>query len=447
MQTELSHYRDTQTVPQLVDYFRCPEQYATFKIKRATGNVCDLDKVCQRVSPNGIDGQLHRDPSEWIDALRYERYLARPKKPVSDGIKKLVTKAYYFARPLMSVPLRKKLQKLRLRGWKKIKFPNWPVDRTVDTILKSLLTTSLTSSGVTEIPFIWFWPKGYKSCAIMTHDVETEAGRAFCSQLMDMNDRRAIKSSFQIVPEERYIVSSAFLDSFRTRGFEINVHDLNHDGHLFSHYELFRTRADRINQYGREYGAAGFRSAVLYRNPEWLQALEFSYDMSFPNVAHLDPQRGGCCTVMPYFIGQILELPLTATQDYSLFYVLNDYSLDLWKRQIAIITENHGLVSFIVHPDYIFERQARQTYENLLDYLAQLRSQESVWIPLPREVDQWWRQRSQMKLVQREGSWEIQGHGSDRAQLAFARVVGDRLIYAIGLETDLAKVARSDHNN
>ena len=33
------------------------------------------------------------------------------------------------------------------------------------------------------------------------------------------------------------------------------------------------------------------------------QRLDFSFDMSIPNVAHLDPQRGGCCTIMPYFIG------------------------------------------------------------------------------------------------------------------------------------------------
>ena len=59
--------------------------------------------------------------------------------------------------------------------------------------------------------------------------------------------------------------------------------------------------------------------------------------MSVPNVAHLEPQRGGCCTVMPYFIGDILELPLTTTQDYSLFHILGDYSIALWKQQIELI--------------------------------------------------------------------------------------------------------------
>ena len=66
----------------------------------------------------------------------------------------------------------------------------------------------------------------------------------------------------------------------------------------------------------------------MYRNQAWFDALEFSYDMSVPNVAHLEPQRGGCCTVMPYFIGDLVELPLTTIQDYSLFHILGDYSTD-----------------------------------------------------------------------------------------------------------------------
>jgi hypothetical protein len=40
--------------------------------------------------------------------------------------------------------------------------------------------------------------------------------------------------------------------------------------------------------------------------------------MSVPNVGHLEVQRGGC-TVMPYFIGRIVELPVTTSQDYSVF--------------------------------------------------------------------------------------------------------------------------------
>ena len=39
---------------------------------------------------------------------------------------------------------------------------------------------------------------------------------------------------------------------------------------------------------------------------------------------------------MPYFIGNILELPLTTIQDYSLFHILGDYSISLWQQQIDV---------------------------------------------------------------------------------------------------------------
>ena len=284
---------------------------------------------------------------------------------------------------------------------------------------------------VERLPFIWFWPDGAPSSAIMTHDVETSAGRDRCTWLMDVDDAYGIKASFQIVPEERYEVSPAFLEQIRARGFEINIHDLNHDGHLFRSREEFERRAVRINRYVRELGARGFRSGQLYRNPDWYQALAIAYDMSFPNAGHLEVQRGGCCTVMPYFIGDIVELPLTTTQDYSLFHVVRDFSNAIWKTQIESIIARHGLVSFIAHPDYLSEDAARQAYRALLDSLSRLREAGRCWIALPGEVERWWRQRSRMVLVADGDRWRIEGEGSERARVAYAEVSGDEVVYRV----------------
>src|SRR4029079_6411202 len=131
----------------------------------------------------------------------------------------------------------------------------------------------------------------------------------------------------------------------RQRGFEVNLHDLNHDGRLFAGKDEFDRRVRRIKQYARELGCEGFRAGVMYREQEWFDAFEFAYDMSVPNAAHLEPQRGGCCTVMPYFVGSILELPLTTIQDSSLFHVLAEYSIALWKAQIELIRSMHGFIS------------------------------------------------------------------------------------------------------
>ena len=264
----------------------------------------------------------------------------------------------------------------------------------------------------------------------MTHDVETAEGRDFCTTLMDLDDSYGIKASFQVIPEVRYEVSEAFLHELRGRGFEINVHDFNHDGELFQDREEFLRRVARINDYGRKFNSAGYRSGVLYRNLDWYQFFDYSYDMSVPNVAHLDPQRGGCCTVMPFFIGKILELPVTTTQDYTLFNILHDYSIDLWKQQSELIMQKHGLMSFIVHPDYLISTREQGIYNQLLCHLAQLREEKGLWIALPREVNKWWRQRAEMQLVEDGKGWRIEGEGAERARIAYASEVDGQLMFS-----------------
>jgi len=180
--------------------------------------------------------------------------------------------------------------------------------------------------------------------------------------------------------------------------------------------------------------------------------LEFEYDMSIPSVAHLDPQRGGCCTIMPYFIGNLLELPVTMTQDHSLFNVLNDFTLELWHEQIQLILKHHGLMNFIVHPDYILTSKAQRAYKELLASLVRLRTDDGLWIAIPKEVNRWWRQRDQMVLTHRGAEWIIEGEGSERARVAFATLEGNELILAVpdrrhgAVAAANARCSTSDHD-
>jgi hypothetical protein len=375
--------------------------------------------------------KLPFDLTEVVNDLRSEHYLQRASHVSHSSGNKLLHQIYYGIRPLLPLKVRKHLQKIHLRGWRDLAFPAWPVDTTVDQLMEKILRLTMKAQGIDRMPFIWFWPDGAAACSIMTHDVEEERGRAFCSQLMDINESFGIPASFQIVPERRYQVTADFLQGIKERGFEVNVQDLYHDGKLFRKHKEFRRRAAMINAYCRQYDASGFRSAILYRNQDWYDAFNFEYDMSVPNVAHLDPQRGGCCTVMPYFIGDMVELPVTTTQDHTLFNILNDYSLDLWKQQIEIILQKCGLISFIVHPDYILSERAQNTYKALLQLLTELRSERDVWIALPAEVNRWWRQRNQMTLASTHGRWEISGEGSERAQMAYATLEGEQLTYSL----------------
>ena len=438
----------------LTQYFRCPERYIRIVSKAPLSTKCGYfqfgkEATCYgsyygHQAPESPTATLHDasadielrngtvylpfDPSQVADNFLCERYTHEWRDSV---VMSALAKAYYLIRPVLSIGVRRHLQKIYLSGWDKLAFPRWPLDCSVDNLFRQLMLLSLSSNGNEPIPFIWFWPEGASSCAVMTHDVETESGRDFCPELMDIDDVYGIKSSFQIIPEQRYRVNRDYLCSIRERGFEVAVHDLNHDGHLYKDRNQFVERAAKINLYGKEYGAEGFRAAVLYRKQLWYEALSFSYDMSVPNVAHLDPQRGGCCTVMPYFIGNILEIPVTTTQDYTLFYILDDYSIDLWKQQIELIMKEHGLISFIVHADYIRKPRERRIYEELLGQLAQRREENGVWITTPVEVNRWWRQRAEMRLVEYGGDWHIEGQGRERARVAYASKKGNQLVFTL----------------
>ena len=440
----------------LTQYYRCQERYIRFSLAgplseengyfrlghegiyygqlakdtpspMPDGNLCDA--ISRTANTNGVT-YLSFDVTQTVENLRLELYSKNSRHDES-LFTSIPNEIYYLIRPLLPGGVRRRLQKARLSNWKTLKFPRWPVDRSVDLLCEQLLLVSLRSQRLERIPFIWFWPDGAPSCAIMTHDVDTQVGHDFCTVVMDLEDAYGIKSCFCVVPERRYEVTKEYLESLRNRGFEIAVHDLNHEKNLFRSRKEFLTLAEKINAYGKQFGAFGFRAGALYRNQQWFDALKFSYDMSVPNVGHLEAQRGGCCTVMPYFIGDILELPVTTTQDYALFNYLNEYSVDLWKQQIELIMEKHGLINFIIHPDYIGKPREWGVFKDLLSHLVQLREEKGLWIPMAGEVDRWWRQRAKMTLVEDERGVRIEGEGSERARIAYASEKDGKLAFEI----------------
>jgi hypothetical protein len=439
----------------VLDRYRCPRDFLDFALRgalssdegyfqfgptatcygRSCSSVCETaaeSLLCDSVEEVVVSSgrvELPFNPAEIVDNLRLERY-ANSGSPDS-GYESLRRKLYYLLRPFTNRTVRKRIQKFHARNWEKTPFPRWPVDTTVETICEKLLSLAIEARGVDRVPFVWFWPDGAQGCVMVTHDVESEAGRDFCPELMDLDDSFGIKASFQIVPEERYEVSSKFLETFRNRGFEVGIQDLNHDGRLFDNREEFLHRVLIINRYATEYGAKGFRAAVLYRKPDWYNSLNFSFDMSIPNVAHLDAQHGGCCTVMPYFIGDVLELPVTTSQDYALFHLLNQRSTDLWKTQTELILGKNGMASFIIHPDYVMEPDTKLLYTALLGYLRDLRERRQVWFGLPADVDSWWRARNKMTVVRRDNAWQIEGEQAEHAVLAYAKRVDGNLVYEL----------------
>lgn len=241
------------------------------------------------------------------------------------------------------------------------------------------------------------WPEGKKFALVLTHDVESALGQEKVRQLACVEQEHSFRSSFNFVPE-RYEVSAELRRWLQENGFEVGVHDLNHDGYLFSSEKIFVKRSHQINKYIREWNAKGFRSGAMYHNLEWIGLLDIEYDGSTFDTDPFEPQPDGVNTIFPFCVGRdnkkpYVELPYTLAQDFTLFILFRERNISLWKRKLDWIVGQGGMALLNVHPDYINfsggrlgrEEYPIEMYQEFLQYCLEKYSGD-YWHALPEEV-------------------------------------------------------------
>ena len=98
------------------------------------------------------------------------------------------------------------------------------------------------------------------------------------------------------------------------------------------------------------------------------------------------------------------------------------------------MSQHHGLVSLITHPDYLVSDREQEVYLGLLQLLSDRRDREGLWVTLPGEINRWWRNRQKMTLVRDGENWRIEGPDADRARVAYASLEGNRVVYTVSRE-------------
>ena len=248
------------------------------------------------------------------------------------------------------------------------------------------------------------WPDGKRFAFVLTHDVETETGRDRCRELMKIDQEFGFVSSFNFVPE-RYDMPEGLRDELASLGFEVGVHDLRHDGKLFCSRSKFLENAKSINRYLHEWKAAGFRAGSMHRNLDWLHSLDIEYDASTFDTDPFEPQPKGYERIFPTWIDSsngarrgYVEMPYTMPQDFTLFVILKEKSIDIWKRKLDWVAAHGGMVLMITHPDYMalngrprmFDEYPAEFYRELLQYVKD-RYAGQYWNTTPREVSRHYR--------------------------------------------------------
>ena len=219
------------------------------------------------------------------------------------------------------------------------------------------------------------------------------------------------RSSFNFVAE-RYPVSSILRKQLINNGFETGIHGLKHDGKLYSSKEIFQKRAIRINHYIKEWKAVGFRSPAMHCNLEWIHNLDVEYDASTFDTDPFEPQPDGMHTIFPFWVDGkssqrgYVELPYTLPQDFTLFVIMKEKNIDIWKRKLNWIAEHGGMALLITHPDYMnfdgnklrMEEYTVKYYEKFLEYIKE-KYNGQCWHVLPKELAQFWRSNVAKKYL------------------------------------------------
>lgn len=248
------------------------------------------------------------------------------------------------------------------------------------------------------------WPDGKQFAFVLTHDVEGQRGLDRVKQLAKLEKELGFRSSFNLIPEGEYVPAKELRDWLAKEGFEVGVHDLHHDGSLFSSQAEFHRQAPRINQHLKEWGAIGFRAGFMFHNFDWIRELEIEYDASSFDTDPFEPQPDGAGTIFPFRVPAkdgrpgYVELPYTLVQDSTLFMLLQEKTADIWKRKVDWVAQKGGMALVNVHPDYLgFNGQPAAVREfpvaRYLDLLSYVKQQYAgqYWNVVPRDLVRWFR--------------------------------------------------------
>jgi len=351
------------------------------------------------------------DPNAVVRAFLREEYVDADGA-VAQGATALARRLYYRARPALprrvQILMRRRFARLQERAL----FPSWPVETALGDLYGYLLRLVEEAHGA-PLPWIAPWPSPHEWAVVLTHDVEREAGYRHVEAVADLERRLGVRSAWYFVPERDYDVDAGLVRAFSDDGFEIGVHGLRHDGRDLSAAE-FERRLPAMRAYGERWGSVGFRAPATQRSWQLMEQLGFDHDSSYSDVARYEPQSGGSCSVLPFFIGDIVELPITLPMDHTLFELLAHEDGRLWFEKASFLRERGGIALLLTHPDYMLQPARLAEYERFLSHVA---CDSSAWLALPREVAAWWRRRAASSLELHGAAWRVVGPAANDARV------------------------------
>jgi hypothetical protein len=140
----------------------------------------------------------------------------------------------------------------------------------------------------------------------------------------------------------------------------------------------------------------------MQHNLDWIHDLNIEYDASTFDTDPFEPQPHGMGTIFPFFVKGTssrkgyIGLPYTLPQDFTLFILMKEKNIDIWKKKLDWIAKNNGMALLNIHPDYMnfdnnrlrMEEYPAEYYKDFLEYIN-LKYSGQYWHALPKEVAQY----------------------------------------------------------
>jgi glycosyltransferase involved in cell wall biosynthesis len=246
------------------------------------------------------------------------------------------------------------------------------------------------------------WPDGRSFALVLTHDVESSRGVDRCLRLAAIEERLGFRSSFNFVAAD-YDLPDSLRNELTSRGFEVGIHGLHHKGNPFRSRRFFENQAVQINRSLKNWNSVGFRSPSMFHDLDLIRLLDIEYDASTFDTDPFEPQPTGQQTVFPFWVPSsggrngYVELPYTLPQDYLLYALLQEKTIDIWKRKLGWLAEHGGMVLTNTHPDYMSFGVPRRPdeypvewYEEFLTHIKERFAGQYLHV-LPREIARFWK--------------------------------------------------------
>ena len=361
------------------------------------------------------------DPSEVIVNFLSEGYKEMWSPSVAARVLSVGKRPYYHLRAALprraQIGMRRAFSRLQARS----RFPRWPFETALEDFHRFLFDLCAELAGE-PLPWLAPWPDGHEWTIVLTHDVETDVGYRSLRRLCDIETAAGYRSSWNMVPG-RYRVEDQLVQDLLRDGFEVGAHSMWHNGREFASRASLDEWLPAMREHARRWGAVGFRSPATNRVWELMPLTGFDYDSSYPDSDPYEPTPGGCCSWLPYFNQDQVELPVTLPQDHTVFVILRRGDESLWVEKADFLRSRGGLALMIVHPDYMLQDERVAAYERFLTRYA---DDQTAWRALPRDVSAWWRRRAASHLERAgDGGWKVAGPAAGQARVRYGLGPGE----------------------